>query len=153
MGFGTAASKKREMSTSELLRYVEPEDLLSFGLIPELIGRLPVVNSLSELNESALMKILLKPRNALIKQYKRLFEMDGISLEFEEAALKAIVKKAVARKMGARALRSVMEEFMIDIMYKLPSNLPEIKHCIITEATVLKKEEPIYYYQELKRPA
>lgn len=152
MGFGTTATQKREMSISEILRYVEPEDLLSYGLIPELIGRLPVVNTLSELDESVLMKILLKPRNALIKQYKKLFEMDGVSLEFEEAALKAIVKKAVERKMGARALRSVMEEFMIDVMYKLPS-LSDAKHCIITEATVLKKEEPLYYYQELKRPA
>ncbi|MGP8322213.1 MAG: ATP-dependent Clp protease ATP-binding subunit ClpX, partial [Methanosarcinaceae archaeon] len=152
MGFGTAIAKKREMSVGEILHEVEPEDLLSFGLIPELIGRLPVVNTLDELDESVLMRILVKPRNALVKQYKKLFEMDGISLEFEEAALKVIVKKAVARKMGARALRSVMEDFMTDIMFDLPS-LTDTEHCIITEATAQKKEPPLFYYQKLKRPA
>ncbi|MBN1351388.1 ATP-dependent Clp protease ATP-binding subunit ClpX [candidate division KSB1 bacterium] len=152
LGFGASAAKKREMTISEILQHVEPEDLLSFGLIPELIGRLPVVNTLAELDETVMMKILVKPRNALVKQYKRLFELDGTTVEFEEAALKAIVKKAVTRKMGARALRSVMEDFMTDIMFKLPSH-PDIKHCIITEATVTNKEEPLYYYQRMKRPA
>ncbi|MDZ7262031.1 MAG: ATP-dependent Clp protease ATP-binding subunit ClpX, partial [candidate division KSB1 bacterium] len=152
MGFGADVTKNRPIKTGELLRQVEPEDLLKFGLIPELIGRLPIVNALDELDEDALLTILLEPKNALTKQYKRLFELDGVVLEFEHAALKAIVKLAVKRGTGARALRAIMEEIMRDIMFQLPSR-PDIKHCLITEEVVTQKREPIYNFQEIKKTA
>lgn len=152
LGFGSEVAKKREMSISDLLKELVPTDLIKFGLIPELVGRLPIAATLSELSEEAMLSILTKPKNALVKQYQRLFQMDGVSLEFEDAALKAIVKKASERKMGARSLRAVMEEFMSDIMYEIPS-MKDIHECLITEDTVLKISKPIYNYKELRKPA
>ena len=153
MGFGAEISRRRDSSVGELLREVEPDDLLRFGLIPELIGRLPVVTTLDELGEEALLRILLEPKNALVKQYQRLFEMDGVRLEFEEAALKALVKLATKKKTGARALRSIMEDTMLEIMFKLPS-MDGVQECIITKDVILRGKQPVYgYRKEVKRRA
>jgi ATP-dependent Clp protease ATP-binding subunit ClpX len=143
MGFGAEVSHAKLQSLSVLLRQVEPDDLLGFGLIPELIGRLPVVSTLDELGEDALLQILTEPRNALAKQYHRLFEMDGIHLEFEEGALKAVVMLAMKKKTGARALRSIMEEVMLEIMFELPS-MKDVAKCIITEDVISRKKGPAY---------
>jgi ATP-dependent Clp protease ATP-binding subunit ClpX len=151
-GFGVEATKKEPEDTAKLLLQVEPDDLLRFGLIPELIGRLPVIAPLGELNEEALYRILLEPKNALTKQYKRLLAMDGTALEFEEEALGAIVQKAMKRHTGARGLRAVMEEIMLDIMYKIPS-MPEIKSCLITKEAVIQNQPPIFTYEEIKKRA
>jgi ATP-dependent Clp protease ATP-binding subunit ClpX len=151
MGFGNEVVHRREYSVGDLLNHVEPDDLLQFGLIPELIGRLPIVATLGELDETMLMRILLEPKNALVKQYQRLFHMDGIRLEFEEEALQAVVKLAMKKKTGARALRSIMESAMLEIMFELPS-MDKIDECIITEDVILKGDEPIYRSrQEVKR--
>ena len=127
----------------------EPDDLLKFGLIPEFIGRLPVLTTLHSLDEKALMNILTEPRNAIIKQFKKLFKYEGVELDFEEAALQQIVAKAIARGTGARALRSVVEDIMRDIMYELPSKA-NVTKCVITKETVEKKKEPIYVLEERK---
>ena len=147
IGFGAETHRKRDLSLGELLRQVEPDDLLRFGLIPELIGRLPIVTTLDELGEEALHRILLEPKNALVKQYTRLFDMDNIHLEFREEALQAIVKMALKKKTGARALRSILEGAMLDIMFELPS-MDNVRECVITENVVFKKKRPIYRYKE-----
>lgn len=152
VGFGAEVRKKHEQGIGELLNNVEPEDLLKFGLIPELIGRLPVIGVLDELNEKALMTILEQPKNALTKQYKRLFEMDGVDLEFDHEALSTMVRLAKKRGTGARALRSIFEDVMLDLMYEMP-NRSEIKYCLITKDVVLKREEPIFTFKELKKRA
>lgn len=152
VGFGADIKSKRKMSDASNLVNVEPEDLLNYGLIPELIGRLPVVAALDELDANALENILVEPRNALTKQYKRLLQMDGIELEFEAEALKTIVKKAQKRGTGARALRSVMEELMQDIMFDLPS-MPDVKACLITRDVAEGKQPPIYTFKEMKKRA
>jgi ATP-dependent Clp protease ATP-binding subunit ClpX len=126
--------------------------LLRYGLIPELIGRLPVISPLTELSEEALLAILEKPKNALTKQYKRLLAMDGVHLEFEPEALRGIVKKAVKRSTGARGLRAVMEELMLDVMFTVPSS-PEIKSCTITNATVNESKPPLFTIEEIKKRA
>lgn len=126
--------------------------MLKFGLIPELIGRLPVIAALTELNEAALMEILIKPKNALTKQYRRLLHMDGVTLEFEEEALRAIVQRAVKRGTGARGLRSVMEETMLDVMYKIPG-MPEVKTCTITKECIVEGKPPLYTYEKMKKSA
>jgi ATP-dependent Clp protease ATP-binding subunit ClpX len=152
MGFGAEIALKHSLGISELLEQLIPLDLLRFGLIPELVGRLPIVATLTELGDDALLSILKEPKNALVKQYQRLLEMDGVILEFEEEALVAVVKKANVRKTGARALRAVMEEFMRNIMYHIPS-LSGISKCVITEETVMTNGNPIYEYNQLKKPA
>ncbi len=152
IGFGAEVKPRKKSRLGTMLSHVEPEDLLNYGLIPELIGRLPVIATLDELNEEALESILVRPRNALTKQYKRLLQMDGVELEFEPGALKAIVRKAMERGTGARALRAVMEELMLDVMFQLPSQ-PEVKSCVITEQVVTKGEEPIFTYEEVKKRA
>ena len=152
VGFGANIQKKRDMKLGETLRQVQPEDLLEYGLIPELIGRLPIECIFDELDEKALSQILVEPKNALVKQYIKLFEMDNVLLEFEEAALNAIVKEAVKRKTGARALRAIMEEIMLDIMFYLPSQ-EELRQCIITEEVITKRKEPIYIDNEIKKSA
>lgn len=152
MGFGAEIKTKKDESLSAILSKVEPEDLLKFGLIPELIGRLPVIAVLDELDEDALLAILEKPKNALTKQYKRLFELDGVELEFEPEALREIVRMAKRRGTGARALRSIFEDIMLNLMYEIPSRR-EIKHCLITRDVVLKNQEPIFTYKELKKRA
>jgi ATP-dependent Clp protease ATP-binding subunit ClpX len=149
MGFGADLRGKKDYSTDEYLKQVEPDDLLKYGLIPEFIGRLPVISSLHSLSEDALMNILVAPRNALVKQFQKLFKYEGVALEFEEGALRAIVQKAMSRGTGARALRAVIEETMVDIMYYLPSR-PNITKCIITSECIGKKKEPMYLYEERK---
>jgi len=151
IGFGSQM-KKGEVASSNLLKHVQPEDLLKYGLIPELIGRLPVLSVLNELTEEALMDILLKPKNALTKQYKRLFEMDEVELDFEHEALQAIVRLAQKRGTGARALRAILEDVMLDLMFDIPSR-SDIKDCIITKDYILKKDKPIYTYKEVKKSA
>ncbi|MFD2759576.1 ATP-dependent protease ATP-binding subunit ClpX [Lentibacillus juripiscarius] len=134
IGFGSD-DKQEDLDQSELLQKVLPEDLLRYGLIPEFIGRIPVVGSLTPLDEDALVEILTKPKNALVKQYEKLFEIDGVELEFEEDALRAIANKAIERKTGARGLRSIIESIMLDVMFELPSR-EDIEKCIITKETV-----------------
>ncbi|MDM7926967.1 MAG: ATP-dependent Clp protease ATP-binding subunit ClpX [bacterium] len=143
MGFGSEVVHRREATVGELLRRVEPDDLLQFGLIPELIGRLPVMTTLADLDEATLMRILLEPKNALVKQYQRLFQMDGVRLEFEEEALQAVVRLAMKKKTGARALRSILESAMLDVMYEMPS-MDKVDDCIITEGVILKGQDPVY---------
>lgn len=138
IGFGTNDQSEKVTDTSYLLSKVLPEDLLSFGLIPEFIGRLPVIGSLQPLDEDALIQILTKPKNALVKQYEQLLLMDQVELEFEEEALKEIAKKAIERRTGARGLRSIIEGLMLDVMFELPSR-EDIEKCIITRDTVIKE--------------
>mgnify|MGYP001165964031 FL=1 len=137
IGFGSQTQSSR-VKDSELLTKVLPEDLLRYGLIPEFIGRLPIISSLEQLDEETLVQILTKPKNALVKQYEKLFQMDQVDLEFEEDALKAIAKKAIERKTGARGLRSIIEGIMLDVMFELPSR-EDIEKCIITLDTVEKE--------------
>ncbi|NMA89874.1 MAG: ATP-dependent protease ATP-binding subunit ClpX [Amphibacillus sp.] len=134
IGFDAEASES-ELTKAELLQKVLPEDLLKFGLIPEFIGRLPVISSLEPLDQDALVQILIKPKNALVKQYQRLFQMDNVELEFDQEALEAIAEKAMERKTGARGLRSIIETVMLDVMFELPSR-SDIKKCIITKETI-----------------
>jgi ATP-dependent Clp protease ATP-binding subunit ClpX len=143
MGFGADIKTRGKKKLGEILNLVEPDDLVKYGMIPELVGRLPVTCALSELDEEALMQILTAPKNAITKQYQKFFQMEGIKLKFTDDALKAVVKIAQKRGTGARALRSVMEESMLDIMYEIPSK-SDIAECIITEETVLTKSPPIY---------
>ncbi len=152
MGFNAEARSINKLSRSDLYSMVEPEDLLEYGLIPELIGRLPVVSSLKELDEVALKSILTEPKNALVKQYKKLLEIDNINLEFKDPALHAIVEKAKKRNTGARALRAIMEEVMLDIMYKLPS-LAGVQSCTISKETVVGKKEPLLTFRKSKKSA
>jgi ATP-dependent Clp protease ATP-binding subunit ClpX len=149
MGFGADLRGKKDYNTDEYLKQVEPDDLLKYGLIPEFIGRLPVISSLHSLSEDALLNILVAPKNALVKQFQKLFKYEGVELEFEEGALRAIVQKAMSRGTGARALRAVIEETMVDIMYHLPSR-PNISKCVITKEAIVKKKEPMYLYEERK---
>ena len=137
IGFGTEEGSEKVTDINYLLSKVLPEDLLSFGLIPEFIGRLPVIGSLQPLDEDALIEILTKPKNALVKQYEQLLLMDEVELEFQEDALKEIAIKAIERKTGARGLRSIIEDLMLDVMFELPSR-EDIKKCIITKDTVIK---------------
>ena len=141
IGFGSKIESEKEVSKYKVFEELLPQDLLKFGLIPEFIGRLPVVATLKELDKEALGKILVEPKNSLVKQYKKLFEIDNVELVFKEDAISAIVDKAVERKTGARGLRSIIEEIMTDIMFEIPSN-PKIAKCTITRDTVLNGKEP-----------
>ncbi|RJP70286.1 MAG: ATP-dependent Clp protease ATP-binding subunit ClpX [Ignavibacteriales bacterium] len=149
MGFGSELAGSHDMSKDDLIDLVQPEDLLKFGLIPELIGRLPVAAPLHSLSKEALKNILTEPKNAILKQYKKLFLMEGIELEFDPFAVDSIVDKAIERKTGARALRSIVEEFLTDVMYELPS-LETVEKCVITRDTVLNGEKPIYIEADRK---
>ncbi len=149
VGFGADVKGKKSKSRDNYLSKIEPDDLLKYGLIPEFVGRLPVVATIHSLSEDALHNILTEPRNALVKQYKKLFMMEGVELEFDDEALNTIVTKAMERGTGARALRSIIESIMLDIMYHLPSR-QNISKCIITRDTILKSKEPIYLYEERK---
>src|SRR5919199_4484118 len=142
IGFGTDIESKKERNLTELLKHVAPEDLLKFGMIPEFIGRLPIVTALEELDESALMDILTRPRNALTKQYKKLFDLDGVSLKFTDGALKAIATEAIRRKAGARGLRSILESAMLQVMDEIPSR-KTAREVVISEEVILKKSEPV----------
>ena len=141
MGFGAEIRDKQKEKSAELLKQLQPEDLLKFGLIPEFVGRIPVMVTLEELDENALVNILTEPKNALIKQYKELFNMDNAELEITDGALEAIAKKAITRKTGARSLRGILEEIMLDLMYEIPSR-KDIKKCIINRETVENHEKP-----------
>lgn len=142
MGFGAEMMSSNKTELGKVLEKMLPEDLLKFGLIPEFVGRLPVIVTLNALDEEALMNILTEPKNALVKQYKRLFEMDGVDLEFESGALRAVAQKAMKRKTGARGLRAILEEAMLGVMYDIPSR-EDIEKCIITEASIVDAEQPL----------
>ncbi|HUL31744.1 MAG TPA: ATP-dependent Clp protease ATP-binding subunit ClpX [Thermodesulfobacteriota bacterium] len=147
LGFGADIKSQQERNMGELLREVQPEDLLKFGLIPEFIGRLPVIATLNELSIDALVDILKKPKNALVRQYQKLFEFENVKLRFTEGALMAIAKEAIKRKSGARGLRAIMENTMLDVMYEIPSQ-SNIRECIISEEVVLRHESPILLYEK-----
>lgn len=152
MGFGAKIVQEKERSIGDTLKLVRPEDLIKFGLIPEFLGRLPVIATLDELNEDALVRILTEPKNALLKQFKKLFEMEGVNLRLTDSALSAIAKEALKRKSGARGLRAILESCMLDIMYELPSS-ENVKECVIGEDVVLHKEDPILLYEQTKKQA
>lgn len=150
MGFGAKVEVKKEMDLGELFSLSQPMDLIKFGLIPEFIGRIPVQTALQELTEEDLVRILQEPKNALIKQYKKLFELDKVDLRFTENALKSVARQAVERKTGARGLRNVLENTMLEIMYKLPS-MEGVRECVINQAVVETGMEPLLlYHQEVK---
>jgi ATP-dependent Clp protease ATP-binding subunit ClpX len=142
LGFGSDVKSKTERNVGELLALVEPDDLLKFGMIPEFVGRLPVVTSLEELDQPALIEILTKPRNALVKQYKKLLEMDGVQLKFTEGALEAIARAALKNRAGARGLRAILENAMLDIMYDVPSKR-NVREIVISEDVIDKNEAPL----------
>jgi len=148
-GIGFNQKIKENLLDSKSFSFVIPDDLLKYGFIPELVGRLPVISPLDELTEETMKTILLKPKNSLIKQYKKLFELEGVELEFTEDAINLIVEKAMARKTGARALRSIMEDALIDIMYDLPS-LNNVNSCIITANVINKTDKPTYHKKNKK---
>jgi ATP-dependent Clp protease ATP-binding subunit ClpX len=147
LGFGADIRGKSEFHLGELLSSVQPEDLLKFGLIPEFIGRLPVVATLHELSEDALIDILTKPKNSLVKQFQKLFEMDGVKLKFTKGALQAVARKALERESGARGLRAILEEAMLDIMYDVPSK-QGIKEVVVNEDAIAKSETPLIVYHK-----
>lgn len=147
IGFGAEVTGKEEKAITTLLKVVEPEDLIKYGLIPELIGRLPVVATLEELNDAALIRILTEPKNALTKQYQKLFQMEGVDLEFRPEALKAIAKRALERKTGARGLRSIVEATLLDTMYDLPGST-DIAKVVVEEAAITGEGKPLYVLQE-----
>lgn len=146
IGFGAKVMHKRDRQIGDILAHVEPKDLMEYGLIPELVGRLPITSALDELNEEALFEILLRPKNALVKQYKKFFEMEGVELTFTDDALKRVVELTQKRGTGARGLRSILEDAMLDIMYEVPSR-NGIKECIITPEVIDQKGEPKYIFE------
>jgi ATP-dependent Clp protease ATP-binding subunit ClpX len=143
MGFGAKIESKKDLDVGRIFSQVQPQDIVKYGLIPELIGRLPIITSLNQLTEDALIDIVTKPKNALLKQYIKLFKMDNVELDVEDDALNAIVGYAIERKTGARGLRAIMENVMMDAMYEVPSNKDIVK-CIITKDVVINHEKPIY---------
>jgi len=150
MGFGAKIESPKEKDVGEILKQILPQDLLKFGLIPEFVGRLPIIVTLHSLDKQALMRILTEPKNALVKQYQMLFEMDDAILEFEDEALEAIAEKAIMRNTGARGLRAILEEVMLDVMYEIPS-LPNVEKCIITKETIEKSVPPKLIINENKK--
>lgn len=147
LGFTANIQKKQEKPIGKLLEQIQPQDLLKFGLIPEFVGRIPVIATFSELNEDAMVKILTEPKDSLVRQYQALFEMEDVKLKFTDGALRAIAREAINRNTGARGLRAIMETVMLDLMYEIPSQ-KNIKECIISEETVTKNEPPIILYEE-----
>jgi ATP-dependent Clp protease ATP-binding subunit ClpX len=152
MGFGAKVVDQKKQRLGEVVRQVQPEDLIKFGLIPEFLGRLPVVATLDELGIEALIRILTEPKNALVKQFKMLFGMEDVNLRFSDQALTAIANEAVKRKSGARGLRSIMEKSLLDIMYEIPS-LENVKECVVGEEVILNGEAPILLYEQSKKQA
>lgn len=150
MGFGAEIKSKAEIKVGETLKSILPSDLLKFGLIPEFVGRLPVIVTLDALDEDALVQILTEPKNALAKQYQKLCELDGVALEFKEDALKAIAEEAIKRNTGARGLRAIVEEIMLNVMYDIPSR-NDVTKCIVTKDVVAKKEEPLLVTVDKKK--
>ena len=149
MGFGADVQSKVEKDVGSILKNILPEDLLKFGLIPEFVGRMPVIVTLHQLDRKALIDILTKPKNALTRQYKRLFEMDGVELKFDEDALERVADLAIERKTGARGLRAILEDVMLDIMFDIPSR-SDIKSCTITKDVIEKKAPPVFEYRKQK---
>jgi ATP-dependent Clp protease ATP-binding subunit ClpX len=147
MGFGAEIKSKKEMRLGEILKHVTPDDLVQYGLIPEFVGRFPVIATLDDLSEDDLVRILKEPKNAVVRQYQKLFEIDGVKLEVTDEALRIIAKKAIKRGTGARALKNVFEEMMIDMMFELP-NLKNVEKVVITEEVALGKEKPIVVMRE-----
>jgi len=147
LGFGADIRSRDEKSLSEALARVEPEDLLRFGLIPEFIGRLPVLATLEELNENALVRILKEPKNALVRQYQKIFEFENVKLKFTDGSLQAVAREALRRKSGARGLRAILENVMLDVMYEIPSRA-NIQECVISEEVIVKGEQPILVYEK-----
>ncbi|MFO7963465.1 MAG: ATP-dependent Clp protease ATP-binding subunit ClpX [Desulfobacterales bacterium] len=152
IGFGAQIVNKSDTSIGDILKLIQPEDLIRYGMIPEFLGRLPVIATLDELSEQSLIRILKEPKNALIKQYMKLFEMENVNLRFTDSALSAIAKEAVKRKSGARGLRAILETSMLAIMYDIPS-IESVKECVVSEDVILNKEEPILLYEQKKKQA
>ena len=147
IGFGTEHISEKTQNMGVILRQVEPEYLLKFGLIPEFVGRIPVVTTLDELSEDDLMKILVEPKNALLKQYMRLFEMENVELDITEKARSAVAQEAIKRKTGARGLRAILENIMLDVMYHVPST-DNVKKVLIGEEVILHKAEPLMIFED-----
>lgn len=147
MGFGADVKKKQEKKAGELLLQVTPEDLLKYGYIPEFIGRLPMLASLTELDEEALVQILTEPKNALTKQYQKLFDMEGVRLRFTDGALVSIAKEALKRNTGARGLRAILEGAMLDVMYEIPSQ-NTVREVVVSEDVIYHKERPLLVYDQ-----
>jgi ATP-dependent Clp protease ATP-binding subunit ClpX len=147
MGFGAELKEKKKNKAGDLLGKVVPEDLIKFGLIPEFVGRLPVLAALNELDEEDLIRILVEPKNSLVRQYKTIFEMENVNLKFTETSLKAIAKDALKRGVGARGLRIILEELMLDLMYEIPSSA-DIEECVITEEVVAQRTAPVRVYKK-----
>ncbi|MDP3980800.1 MAG: ATP-dependent Clp protease ATP-binding subunit ClpX [Chlamydiota bacterium] len=150
IGFGAQAQKVADASDEQVLELAEPEDLIRYGLIPEFIGRLPVVGVLNRLSEEDLIKILTQPKNAIIKQYEKLLKMEGVILSFTDGALKALARLAIEKGTGARALRAMLEDIMLDLMFEIPSR-NDVSECVVTEEVILKKGEPQYKLQDSKK--
>jgi ATP-dependent Clp protease ATP-binding subunit ClpX len=147
VGFGSEPKNIHGKKIDDILKLVQPQDLIRYGLIPEFVGRLPVIATLEELSESALVKILTEPKNAIIKQYQKLLSFDNVKLKFTDTALTAIAKEAIRRKTGARGLRAILEDVMLDLMYEMPSQ-SSVKECLITEEVLTKREKPLFIYEE-----
>lgn len=152
IGFAALNMGANRKANSDILNLVQPEDLLNFGFIPEFIGRLPVIATLDDLDEDVLIRILTEPRNALVKQMQKLFELEGVHLRLTETALKAIAHQAVLKNSGARGLRAIMEDCLLDTMYELPS-LVNVRECVVDEDTVLKKKSPLLVCEPVKQKA
>jgi ATP-dependent Clp protease ATP-binding subunit ClpX len=152
MGFTASINKRGKESIGEKLRKTEPDDLINFGLIPELVGRIPGIFGLDELNEDDLLRILIEPKNSLINQYKKLFSIEGVSISFEKDALQQVVKTAIKKKTGARGLRNVVESALIPIMFEIPSR-KDIREILITKDVINKKAEPVYTLKKIKKSA
>ena len=152
MGFGADIRQRQEKRIGETLREIQPEDLLKYGLIPEFVGRLPVIATLDDLGEEALVDIIVKPKNALIKQYAKIFEFENVKLKFQNEALWAIAREAIKRKSGARGLRAILEDVMLEIMYDIPSQ-ENVKECVISEDVILKREKPLILYENKTKSA
>ncbi|HBR68567.1 MAG TPA: ATP-dependent Clp protease ATP-binding subunit ClpX, partial [Rhodospirillaceae bacterium] len=150
IGFGADVKNVEERTSGELFQEVEPEDLLRYGLIPEFVGRLPVIATLENLDEAALISILTEPKNAMVKQYQKLFDMEGAELKFTDEALKAVAKKAIERKTGARGLRSILENLLLDTMFELP-DIEDIQEVVVNEDTVQENKKPVYVYADKKK--
>jgi len=145
MGFGADVKSKKDMRTGEILTHVQTEDLLKIGLIPEFIGRLPIIATLEDLDHAALIRVMTEPRNAIVRQYQKLFALEKVTLRFTDSAVNAIAKRAVARKTGARGLRAILEEVMLELMYDIPSQ-QDIKECIVNEDVISGRSKPILIY-------
>ena len=152
IGFGAAVKSKKARSLTEAFKDVEPEDLIKFGLIPELVGRMPVIATLAELGEDALVQILTEPKNAVVKQFSKLLAMEGVDLEIRPSALKAIARKALARKTGARGLRSILEQSLIDTMFDLPTT-NNVGKVVVDESTIEENKPPLLVYREAAKKA